>query len=457
MVIKLIIFDLDGTLVETRELHQRALNHALVKHQQSPIPEDELYKYEALSTREKLDAYLVHESEEMKQMIWKEKQLETRHLLEHSLDFNPSIFQCIRMLKVDGYKLALASNCIRSSVLWMLNKLSIDSYFDVIVSSDDVKYNKPHTDMYQRCMDVCHTTLDETLILEDSELGRRAIQQFGSYGMFIHHPSDVSYSNIKTYIRMIELKTRRVIVIPMAGEGSRFHSFSSRPKPGIDVCIHGRRQPMVAHVVDNLLYDKEHVFFVFILRKKAHEEFIPPGIHYTTFITHEKTRGALETVMYARPLLNSPHWGIMIANSDQWIEWNPSLDQLLSGFDQAKNEGGILTFPSSDPKFSYALTDPQGNVLQVAEKTVISNHASVGIYLFKHGDLFVSLASQMIERNELTRGEFYVCPLYNKYIEQGYPVYAFPCGEMFCLGTPEDLFDSEYRLNLASLSGPMSH
>ena len=104
-------------------------------------------------------------------------------------------------------------------------------------------------------------------------------------------------------------------------------------------------------------------------------------------------------------------------------------------------DGGILTFESTHPKWSYAKLDDNGFVERVAEKDPISNHATVGVYYFKRGKDFVTSVEQMIDKNIRTNGEFYVCPCYNELIENGGKVRIFDIKpeQMWGLGTPEDL------------------
>ena len=82
-------------------------------------------------------------------------------------------------------------------------------------------------------------------------------------------------------------------------------------------------------------------------------------------------------------------------------------------------DGGILTFESSHPKWSYAKIDNDGLVSEVAEKNPISTNATVGVYYWKEGKDYVKYAEQMIKNNTRVNNEFYVCPVYNEAIKDG--------------------------------------
>ena len=102
-------------------------------------------------------------------------------------------------------------------------------------------------------------------------------------------------------------------------------------------------------------------------------------------------------------------------------------------------DGGILSFSSTHPKWSYAKVDKNGHVTEVAEKKPISNCATVGIYYWKKGSDYVKYAKQMIEKDIRTNNEFYVCPVFNEAVGDNKRVSVFNIEKMWGLGTPEDL------------------
>ena len=91
------------------------------------------------------------------------------------------------------------------------------------------------------------------------------------------------------------------------------------------------------------------------------------------------TEGAACTVLLTKKYNNGKP--LIIANSDQFIEWNPS--ETMYNFSTKKIDGGILTFDTLHPKWSYAKVDKNNIVTEVAEKKVISNHGTVGVYYWK--------------------------------------------------------------------------
>jgi dTDP-glucose pyrophosphorylase len=226
------------------------------------------------------------------------------------------------------------------------------------------------------------------------------------------------------------------VLIPMAGHGSRFAQAGySFPKPLIEV--HGK--PMIQVVVDNLAVEAN---FIFVVQKEHREKYnldsmlnlITPGCKIVE--VEGVTEGAACTTLLAKEFINNNE-PLVIANSDQFVEWN-SLDFFYK-MNEQNLDAGIVSFHATHPKWSYAKTDENGFVTEVAEKNPISNIATVGIYYWKHGSDYVRFAEQMIENNVRVNNEFYVCPVFNEAIKAGLKIKTFDIPKMWGLGTPEDL------------------
>ena len=148
------------------------------------------------------------------------------------------------------------------------------------------------------------------------------------------------------------------------------------------------------------------------------------------------TEGAACTALLAKTLIDNEN-PLLMANSDQVIEWNSN--ECLYAFGADAIDGGILTFKATHPKWSYAKIGDDGFVSEVAEKNPISDNATVGIYYWKHGSDFVRYAEQMISKNVRVNNEFYVCPVFNEAISDGKKIRVKEVSKMWGIGTPEDL------------------
>ena len=148
------------------------------------------------------------------------------------------------------------------------------------------------------------------------------------------------------------------------------------------------------------------------------------------------TEGAACTTLLAKELVNNDD-PLLMANSDQFVEWDSN--EFMYSMVADNIDGGILTFTSTHPKWSYAKLDDDGFVTEVAEKKPISNIATVGIYYWKKGSDYVKYAEQMISKDIRVNNEFYVCPVFNEAVQDGKKIKTFDIENMWGLGTPEDL------------------
>ena len=228
------------------------------------------------------------------------------------------------------------------------------------------------------------------------------------------------------------------ILIPMAGEGSRFSKEGyTFPKPLIDV----NGKPMIQKVVENLDFDCEYVF---IVRQEHIEKY--SGLLDTidritngnfSFVSVDRlTEGAACTALLAEEFIDCEE-DLLIANSDQFVEYEPNNFLTLKNLTNV--DSMVFTFNAVHPKWSFVKTSSRGFVTEVAEKKPISNIATCGIYWYRHGSDFVKYAKQMIEKDIRVKNEFYIAPVYNELIQDGKSLIPFYVHRMWGLGTPEDL------------------
>ena len=443
-MIKLIIFDLDGVLVEAKNIHFNALNKALGE-TYSISWDEHLSIYDGLKTNQKLE--MLHERKGLPKdqfkKIWEDKQ---KYTLEELSNLKPNIElqKSLDILVNSGFKLAVCSNSIRKTILTVLSKFDIIDRFDLILSNEDVNNSKPHPEIYWRAMSLLNMLPEETLIIEDSPYGLLAASRSTANVYRVNSPKELENMNFFNILDKINNKMnipkwqnkKMNILIPMAGAGSRFEQAGyTFPKPLIDV----DGKPMIQVVVDNLNIDANYIFVV----QKAHRKkynldtllnLITPGCKIIE--TEGLTEGAACTALLAKEYINNDE-PLFFANSDQFVDWDSN--EFMYKMQESNCDGGIVTFKSIHPKWSFAKINENGFVTEVAEKNPISDNATVGYYYWKHGSDFVKYAEQMIEKNIRVNNEFYVCPVFNQAIEDSKQVRIFEAKKMWGLGTPEDL------------------
>jgi NDP-sugar pyrophosphorylase family protein len=238
------------------------------------------------------------------------------------------------------------------------------------------------------------------------------------------------------------------IVVPIGGEGKRFAEQGyTFPKPLVEIA--GR--PMIDLVVENLTPKEPHQFIFVCLQEHIRKfsldrvlQLASPGCAIISL--GGPTSGALCTVLMAMDHLVADG-ELVTANADQILD--ASMDDFLGKARASEADGSLMTFPSTHPKWSYAQTDDEGNVVAVAEKRPISRNATVGLYYFRRSSDFVKGAEQMILKHATFNGQFYLCPVFNELILMGRRLTIYPITreQMHSLGTPEDA--EQYARTLA--------
>ena len=348
-------------------------------------------------------------------------------------------------LKTRGYLIGVASNSIRSTVKLALLAIGLMEYVDYYVANDDVMRPKPFPEMYWKCMTALNCLPQNTVIIEDSHIGREGAIASGAHLVPIKDADDLTNDKFFEAVDILEGVNRKSIpwrdkkmnvLIPMAGAGSRFTQAGyTFPKPLIEV----NGKPMIQVVVENLNIDAH---FIFLVQKDHYEKYnlkqllslIAPGCDIIQ--VDGITDGAARTTLLAKEYIDNGQ-PLLMANSDQFVEWNSN--EVLYAFSADDIDGGIVTFKATHPKWSFAKIGDDGFISEVAEKNPISDNATVGIYYWKKGSDYVKYAEQMITKDIRTNGEFYTCPSFNEAIGDGKKIRNKQIDKMWGIGTPEDL------------------
>lgn len=225
----------------------------------------------------------------------------------------------------------------------------------------------------------------------------------------------------------------RKLIMPMAGNGKRFFSAGfTNPKPFIDV----NGKPMFVRTVESIGLEFDEMIFI-VRKQHGIAELIPDWYPDAKVIELDgETEGAAITVMKAEKHMSDDD-SVFVCNCDQFFEWDSSTFSKIEDCD-----GGILLFrdKTRDPKWSFAkYTQKTGVITRVAEKDPISDWATAGLYYWREWSTFVSSVQSMVDDDDRTNGEYYLCPVFNHTLRQKKSVCGVPITRMHGVGTPEDL------------------
>jgi HAD superfamily hydrolase (TIGR01509 family) len=331
-MIKLVVFDLDGVLIDAKEIHYESLNRALVEVSNEYIisREEHMNEYDGLPTRTKLDKLSTNKGlpTDVHDSVWLRKQELTASVIKDKVPFDDRLRSVLQQLKNSGYMVYVCSNSIRESLKLMLYKSGLIEFVDYYMGNEDCTHTKPSPELYLRAMVHAGVKPSETIIVEDSYHGREAATSSGGHLCGVDTPIDVTHYRLMKQINSInEISSDKTkwdsddfnVLIPMAGAGSRFANAGyTFPKPLIEV----NHKPMIQVVVENLNIKAN---FIYLVQKSHYEKY---NLKYLLNLITPNcqiiqvggiTEGAACTTLLAKKHVdNDKH--LLIANSDQFIE-----------------------------------------------------------------------------------------------------------------------------------------
>ncbi|MDA7641984.1 HAD-IA family hydrolase [Candidatus Marinimicrobia bacterium] len=449
-MIKAILFDLDGVLVDARELHYEALNRALDKYDARISRDEHLSTYDGLPTTKKLELLTENKglSKDVYDTVWEDKQFQTQKIIDEEFGPDQRMIEILSNLKKDGLKICVCSNSIRETTRLMLLRRGFKKFMDFFISNQDVKNPKPNPEMFLKAMVKYGVSPKECVIVEDSHYGRQAAFDAGAHLCAVENTEDVTYEKIKSVIDAASSHNKKNdyipkwqggdlrVVIPLAGSGNSYqkagHNF---PKFLVDIA----GKPMIQWVIENINVEGK---FIFIFQKSDYEKYNLKYMiqllvkDFEILLVDEETDGAARTVLKAEHLIND-QFPLAIINGDQYMKWNSNEFFYAMAADEC--DGGIVTFKSTHPQYSFVKTGEDGFLEECSEKKPISDDATAGVYYFREGKSFVRAAKQMISKKIKTDNQYFVCPTYNELIAEGKKIRKFDIEKIWSFSVPEGL------------------
>jgi dTDP-glucose pyrophosphorylase len=229
------------------------------------------------------------------------------------------------------------------------------------------------------------------------------------------------------------------ILMGMCGLGSRFVN-AGMVLPKYLIAYHGA--PMIYHSVETLKIPGKIHFVVredHLLQYKFLEKMLL-GLGDEIIVVKGNTRGAAESLLMAKHYISDHDAPMISLNCDQYLSWNPH--SLRDEMIRNPETSYIVTYNETSTKCSY-VREENNKVVEVREKKVISNDATIGLYHWAHTRDFFTDAETMIAEDHKENNEYYVAPVYNYSIARGLDVKKFSIkNEQFWpVGTPDDLMN----------------
>ena len=199
--VKLVIFDLDGVLVDACEWHRLALNRALKKVCNYEISLAAHYsEFNGLPTKTKLQklSSLGIIEEEDHSRVYEIKQEETKDLIRNSsLSPDRDKIEMMEFLEAKGIYIACCTNSIRETTELMLKKSGLGRFLELCTTNQDVNNPKPDPEGYLKTIEHFGVSKDNTVIVEDSPKGLQAARATGCRVIQVKNATEVNFNLIQ--------------------------------------------------------------------------------------------------------------------------------------------------------------------------------------------------------------------------------------------------------------------
>ncbi|MDY0395948.1 pyrophosphatase PpaX [Virgibacillus halophilus] len=173
MKIDTILFDLDGTLIDTNELINQSFLYTFKQYGQRFSDEE----IRAFNGPPLLDTFRAISEEKAEEMIAAYKR-HNLHFHDRYVTAFPEVIETIRKLKDAGIKTAIVSTKARESVHKGLNLVGLDGMFDAIITLDEVTHAKPHPEPIHKALGLLDSSAEHALMVGDNyhdiEAGKNA-------------------------------------------------------------------------------------------------------------------------------------------------------------------------------------------------------------------------------------------------------------------------------------------
>ncbi|WJE52503.1 pyrophosphatase PpaX [Bacillus cereus] len=164
MKINTVLFDLDGTLINTNELIISSFLHTLNKYYPDQYKREDVLPFIGPSLHETFGSMDENKVDEMIQCY---RQFNHEHHDELVEEYE-TVYETVRELKKQSYKIGIVTTKARQTVEMGLKLSKLNDFFDVVVTIDDVQHVKPHPEPIQKALKLLHAKPEETLMVGDN-------------------------------------------------------------------------------------------------------------------------------------------------------------------------------------------------------------------------------------------------------------------------------------------------
>ncbi|WP_281975979.1 pyrophosphatase PpaX [Halobacillus litoralis] len=176
MSIRTILFDLDGTLIDTNELIIASFTHTIEQYADRPYERKEILDFIGPPLRDSLSKVNPAKVEEMI-VTYRKHNIENHNSYVKAYD---GVVETIKTLKEQGYRLGIVTTKMRNTVQMGLELTGLDGLFETVITLDDVKNAKPHPEPIVKALSHLDSQASEALMVGDNTHDIEAGQNAGT-------------------------------------------------------------------------------------------------------------------------------------------------------------------------------------------------------------------------------------------------------------------------------------
>jgi len=164
-MIRTVLFDLDGTIVDTNELIINTFMHVIDKHLDKSYTREQIIPHMGMTLEEQLQIF--SGQEDVAHLVKEYRTYNNEHHDDLVREF-PHVLEVIRSMHENGIKLGVVTTKIRLTAMRALELFGLKPYMDVIITVEDVQHPKPHAEPILTAMGQLNVDPASTLMVGDS-------------------------------------------------------------------------------------------------------------------------------------------------------------------------------------------------------------------------------------------------------------------------------------------------
>ncbi|MFQ3544889.1 pyrophosphatase PpaX [Halobacillus rhizosphaerae] len=164
MTIRTILFDLDGTLIDTNELIIASFTHTIEQYGNRPYSREEILDFIGPPLKDSMDKIDPDRADELMR-TYRKHNIENHDAYVKAYE---GVVDTIKNLKEAGFKLGIVTTKMRTTVTMGLELTGLDGLFDTIITLDDVTNAKPHPEPIVKALEALDSTASEALMVGDN-------------------------------------------------------------------------------------------------------------------------------------------------------------------------------------------------------------------------------------------------------------------------------------------------